>query len=201
MVNEKKKVNGWRIAFFSLLALILIGVGVVGYMGTRPVDTPRVQKSVKIEEDHQVQISMNRKQAMTIISYYLNQTVGKKNLNFEFVLNDQAEIQGKFKVMGMNMDFSVYFTPVVLENGNIKLKATRLSIGALRLPIRVILSFIANGSNLPSFITIQPEDKEILIDLNHLKLENGMQIRAQDIDLQSDRLTFNVYLPLTENEK
>lgn len=202
MVKKKQVSYYWKVAFFSLLAIIVIGCGIGVYMASQPGDTQVQSNESLTKDDDGIQVSLNRQQATTLISSYLNKTIGKSKIKFDFELGEQAELRGTFDQLPIPVDFSLYFKPIVLENGNIKLKATKLLIGKLHLPIRIILGFIDQTKMLPKIVTIHPKDKEMILNLNQLTFDSGMKVTAKDIDLQNNQLTFNIDLPLDkQNEK
>ena len=85
-----------------------------------------------------------------------------------------------------------------MENGNVQLKATNISIGKLNLPIGYVMNLIAKQYNLPKWVQIDSKKQLIVLNLDEYKLENGLKIKAKKFDLKNDDIRFSVYLPLEE---
>ena len=195
--NKKEIIqkNGWKIAFITLCCVILgLGIGLF-YRAQQPIDNSPKVETVSTSGKAKVELSFSRSQCNKILSYYLNQMMNNKKMKLRFSLEDQALITGHFKFLSVPMQFYLYFDPVVMENGDIKLKATSLSIGDLKLPISLILNYIAKDNDLPTWVKVTPSKKEVLLQFTKLSLDNGITIRARDIDLTNDQLRFEIYLP------
>lgn len=190
--------NKWKIAFITLCCIVIGFIGAFLYMGHQPLDNAPQLETVDTTGDAKVQLSLTKEQTNKIISYYLNKMTEGDKIKFRFSLDQQALITGKFKFLGTPMNFYLYFDPIVLENGDIKLKATTLSLGKLKLPIKMILNYIERESSLPKWIQIDGDKKQALILFSKMKTENGASIKAKDIDLSNDSITFDIYLPTEE---
>ena len=129
------------------------------------------------------------------MEYFLNDLQKGSDVKYEFYLENQAMLKGEFKILGANVDFYLYFDPFVMDNGNIQLKARDLSIGSLNLPVSQVMATVKRGSKFPKWVAIDPKDQTIVLKLNEFKLENGMFIKANHIDLVGDDIQFSLYLP------
>lgn len=141
------------------------------------------------------QVQLTKKQANQIIQYYLDNYQKNGSIQYDFYLKNQALLKGKWKILGTSLDFYLYFDPYLMENGNVKLQARKLSVGSLSLPIKELLSYVKSQGSLPDWIEVNPADKNILLNLNKYKLKNGMTIKADKMDLVNDNIRFNVYIP------
>lgn len=193
--QAQNPINYWKIAFIILCCLILGLIGGFFYRAHQPVEGAPNIETVSTNGKAKIELSLTKNQSNKILSYYLNQMVNNKNMKLRFSLDDQALIVGKFQFLSVPMNFYLYFDPIVMENGNVKFKATSLSIGDLKLPITFVLNSIKRENDLPEWIKITPDKKELLLQFNKLSLDNGITIRAKDIDLANDQLRFDVYLP------
>ncbi len=191
-----RKKNPWKISFLILLGLIL---GSLVFVFTRISEErePNYQPSqTVIKGDPTFQVSLKKAQINQIIDYYLNEYQKKSGIKYKFYLEDQALLQGNFKILGHKMKFYLYFDPYVMENGDVQLKAKSLSIGTLELPISQIMSYVQNSYQLPKWVEVNTKSKTILLNLNKFKLENGMRVTAEKINLIDDDIRLNVYLPI-----
>ena len=110
-------------------------------------------------------------------------------------------LNGTFEVLGYPIEFNLYFDPFVMNDGNVQLKAKSLSIGTLGLPIKEILKFVQRDYKLPSWVEVNPDDSTILLRLDQFRMQNGLFIRAEKINLVDDDIRMNIYLPKDTSSK
>lgn len=200
----KKPVNRWKIAFLLLIG-ILIGVSLFVYVRVSAVREPQLEEQTKVTAkqttgDPVLQVQMNKKQMNELIDYSLQEFLSNSKMTYRFYLENQALLNGTFKVLGKDIQFYLYFDPFVLENGNIELQAKSLSIGTLSLPILEVMNFIKKSYDIPEWIEIHPKKKTIIVNLNKFQLQNGMYVRARKMNLIDDDIRLDLYLP-NKNEK
>lgn len=192
--RARGRVNLWQWAFLILIGLIL-GTGV--WLG-HSVLTP-VAQSYSTQDtttgDPAMTVSLTKRQANEIISYYLNDFQKGSNVKYSLTLADQAVLGGSFKFFGQKVGFSLLFDPLVLKNGNVELKARRLNVGSLPVPISYVMSYAASNYKLPKWVRMNSKQKTVVLDLNKFKMANGMQLKATKIDLPNSQIDFSVYLP------
>lgn len=190
----KKPLNWWKWLFIALVA-ILLGSG--AYLGVKLTTTPPADTSSEqlIKRDPTFAINLKKSQVNAVISYYLNHYLKDSKIKYEFDLDDQAILKGKFKLLGYPVPFSIYFDPYVKENGDVQLKARRMAIGSLSVPIKTVMNYIGNSYKFPKWVVLDSKQKMILLKLNQFKMKNGMQIKATRIDLPNDKIDLNVYIP------
>lgn len=190
----KKPLNWWKWLFIALVA-ILLGSG--AYLGVKLTTPPPADTSSEqlIKRDPTFAINLKKSQVNAVISYYLNHYLKDSKIKYEFDLDDQAILKGKFKLLGYPVPFSIYFDPYVKENGDVQLKARRMAIGSLSVPIKTVMNYIGNSYKFPKWVVLDSKQKMILLKLNQFKMKNGMQIKATRIDLPNDKIDLNVYIP------
>lgn len=110
-------------------------------------------------------------------------------------------LNGTFEVLGFPINFYLYFDPYVMENGNVQLKARSLSIGTLSLPIKDVMNMIKRNYKLPDWIEINTDELTIMLRLDQFRMQNGMYIKANKIDLVNDDIRFSLYLPKDTKQK
>ncbi|MDT1997375.1 hypothetical protein CKN82_09850 [Carnobacterium divergens] len=194
----KRPINPWKWAFLILIA-ILLGIGIWG--GTKifvPVNTVTEQKKVQKTEDVSFEVSTHKKEVNEIVAHGIDRFIEKGDIQYQLVFNEQAEVIGTFKLFNHDVHFYLYLDPFVMENGNVQLKATNLSIGKLNLPIGYVMNLISKQYNLPKWVQIDSKKQLIVLNLDEYKLENGLKIKAKKFDLKNDDIRFSVYLPLEE---
>lgn len=197
-----KKINGWMVAFFVLLGVV-VGSGIVvanRVLEPREVLTSNSAKLVEHDGSPVVTIESTKQQVNELIAFYLQDYSEKSGLDYTFTLENQALLNGQFKVLGMPVNFYLYFDPYVMENGNVQLKAKSLSIGTLGVPIKEVMKLVKRSYKLPSWIEIKPSDGTVLIRLDQFRMQNGLFIKAEKIDLVDDEIKASLYLPASDEK-
>lgn len=194
----KRPNNPWKWSFLILVA-VLLGFSIWG--GTKifvPVNTVAEQKKAQKTEDVSFEVSTHKQEVNEIVAHGIDRFIKKGDIQYQLVFNEQAEVIGTFKLFNHDVHFYLYLDPFVMENGNVQLKATNISIGKLNLPIGYVMNLIAKQYNLPKWVQIDSKKQLIVLNLDEYKLENGLKIKAKKFDLKNDDIRFSVYLPLEE---
>ncbi|MGF0081517.1 YpmS family protein [Limosilactobacillus reuteri] len=197
--SEEKKINWWKWAFFCLVALIVISCGVVLNKATAPTPATTTSKAVK-PSDSSVTVELNKKQVNALAANYLNQFLKGQKIRYDFIVGDQYDtLTGNTKFLGAKVRFAINFIPERLDNGNVLLRAKGLSVGRLNIPIKFVMGYIAKNYNIPKWVTINPQKKTVLLDLNRYSKHRSLKYSAQEINMQEGRFKFLITVP-TSNE-
>lgn len=178
--NPKR--NPWKIAFLVLVGLVIGSVAFVTFRATQ------VREPV-------VTIQSKKQQVNKLIDFYLADFQKGSDIKYKFYLENDALLNGTFQVLGHDIPFYLYFDPYVMANGNVQLKAKSLSIGTLGLPIKEVLKFAKRSYKLPKWVEINPDDQTVLLRLDQFRMQNGLFVRAEKINLVDDDIRMNIYLP------
>lgn len=196
-----KKLNPWKIACLSIIGVL---AGIILFVGIRitqvrepDIDTSQTTRAAGTPV---LSIQSNKQQINDLIEFFLNEFQQDTDITYDFYLENEAMLSGTFKVLGYPIQFNLYFDPYVVDGGNVQLKAKSLSIGTLGLPIKDILNFVKRDYNLPEWIEVNPDEKYILLKLDEFKMQNGLFIRAEKINLIDDDIRVNLYLPSDNKE-
>lgn len=201
--TEIQKKNYWKWAFLILLGVVL---GSSIFLGTRifanrEPDFAKVPAITQRQGDPVLTINTNKEKVNQMISFFLTDYQKDQGIQYKFYLENEAMLNGTFEVLGFPINFYLYFDPYVMENGNVQLKAKSLSIGTLSLPIKDIMNMIKRNYKLPDWIEINTDDLTIMLRLDRFRMQNGMYIKADKIDLVNDDIRFSLYLPKETREK
>ncbi|MFB8489980.1 YpmS family protein [Enterococcus durans] len=201
--TESKKKNYWKFAFLILLGIVL---GSSIFLGTRIFANrePEFAKVPEITErqgDPVLTINTNKEKVNQMISFFLSDYQKDQDIQYKFYLENEAMLNGTFEVLGFPINFYLYFDPYVMENGNVQLKARSLSIGTLSLPIKDVMNMIKRNYKLPDWIEINTDELTIMLRLDQFRMQNGMYIKANKIDLVNDDIRFSLYLPKYTKQK
>lgn len=200
MKETKKKMNIWKLAFLVLVGLLL-GSGI--FVGSRifqqrETNLPASAETAVQKGTSVVTISTNKQKLNTMMAYFLDNFQKNSDIKYQFYLENQALLSGNFKLLGSKVNFYLYFDPYVMENGNVQLKATDLSIGTLNLPVSQVMAAIKRSYDFPSWVSISPSKQTIVLKLNKFEMQNGFYVKADHINLVDDDIQFSLYLPKSE---
>lgn len=188
--------NPWKTAFIALVA-ILVGLSLVVVYR---ISTPRMSydksvAKVSARDEPIFDINMKKDQVNTVINYFLEESMEKSGVDYSFVLENQAMVDGTFSLLGHETHFYLYFEPYVLSDGNVQLKAKSLSVGSLNVPIPAMINYISSTTDLPDWVEIDADQQLINLHLDKFQMDNGMSVKAKKINLIDDEISFSIYLP------
>lgn len=193
----KEEKNKWKIAFWTLLGIILLGGGIMGWKLFAPSPehlSKKEQATIqKAEQKDQVpiQISLTGNEVETIINEALN-TKEDQQTTYDFVLQKkEALLQMKTKLLGLSVEIIAKVQPVVMENGDLKLKITKLGCGELlHFPTKFLLREIQRNKILPEWIEVLPDEKAFELHFVESPFSNYGHLKVETIDLNRDVYQF-----------
>ncbi len=193
--TAKKSFNGWKWAFFILLAAIIIGGAVVVHKAAAPAPAPEVSRPVQAT-DTSLTVALNRKQVNALSANYLNQFLKGERVKYHFIVGEKyATLIGDTKFMGVKIRFAINFIPQMTKEGNVLLKAKGLSVGQLNIPLKFVMGYIAKNYNIPKWVSIDAKNKTILLDLNRYSKHRSLKYSAEEINMEDGRFRFLITVP------
>ncbi|OIM03799.1 hypothetical protein ATX49_05170, partial [Oenococcus oeni] len=147
MAKEIKiKKNKWFLAFWSLLAIILIMVFSIFFALFSDSYQSKDSRSSIQDSDATFNVVLTRKQVNAISAKFLKEQK-IKNLSIS-ADSKQVYVYGDIKFLGSKLNVGVIFDPSVTKNGNVLLKAKKLVAGSMPLPIGTVMSYIKATTDL-----------------------------------------------------
>lgn len=189
--------NKWKLFFLGLASLNFMFILTAGVFLFLPNE--EASKGNKLENtkgDIPFLISTDKKSLTKLVNHYLEKETDQENLQYKVVLEEDVKVYGSIKAFNKDVDMALVMEPKVKTNGNMQLLVKELSIGQLKLPASYVLKYMNTYYNLPSYVVIDPSNREIDININELKLKNGLSARAESFHLEKDDITFTLYVPL-----
>ncbi|MBF7094620.1 YpmS family protein [Streptococcus sp. HF-1907] len=192
--NLSGKINWWK---WGLLLLLAINVAFVGVVASRLIQVrePSAEtlktttaKSVKVGT-----FTTNKEQLNDTVATYLKDYQSKKFTYKVYAASSSILFEGSYELLGYEVPLYVYFEPNRLENGAVQLKVTSFSVGTLPLPESEVLQYIKSSYDLPDFVTISPKKSTITINLQSMKNDAGIYLKATTIDLVNDNFSFDIF--------
>lgn len=192
--NLSGKINWWK---WGLLLLLAINVAFVGVVASRLIQVREssaealkttTAKSVKVGT-----FTTNKEQLNDTVATYLKDYQSKKFTYKVYAASSSILFEGSYELLGYEVPLYVYFEPNRLENGAVQLKVTSFSVGTLPLPESEVLQYIKSSYDLPDFVTISPKKSTITINLQSMKNDAGIYLKATTIDLVNDNFSFDIF--------
>ena len=199
--QKRKRIKPWLVIFLIFLGMIIGLTSLVLFRVGSQREGEVLQKT-KVEKSSKAtfQVQLTKQQTNELINYYLNEYQKDSKVKYNFVLENQAMLQGTFPFLGHDLNFYLYFEPYVLQNGDVQLKAKSISIGTLSLPISELMKYVKSKFKLPEWVEVNTKEEQIIMHLSKFQLKGGMYIGAEKIDLVGDEIRFNVFLPVSQQQ-
>lgn len=191
-MNDKRRKNLWKAAFFALLFMILLTIILLfslltsGFSGTsQPIPSKLTGGNAIFT------VQANKLQLQNMIN---DQIRGNQNnrLSYQVTIGDRVVLKGDYKLLFTGIPFTLTFDPVV-SNGAIILKESNVRLGNLKLPDREVLNFLKISAGFPDWVIFQPDKQQIYIDLTKISIQNRLYLQAETIDLPKNIVSFTVH--------
>ena len=194
-----QKRSGWMWAFIILL---LINIGVIIWLAVQlnilsegdAVQT-ETEEIVAADGAMDFELVTDKAQVNRVVNLYLQEELDDRFSGYTVNIDELVELEGALNVFGFDVDFGLYMEPLVMDDGNLQLRAQRIQLGAFDLPIEIALNILNQQLDLPEWIRINSEEAFILVAFNEFSLENDVQLQMKRIDLEADDIRLDIILP------
>lgn len=185
--------NKWKVAFLVLAGAVLLSLVSVVYLATSDVEQASPKKSLEVEGSI-LTVQTTAKEFEAIAKQYLSDAMKKSPAPLELVVDEKIYLYSTLTIFGFDVPIQMDFSPVV-SNGNIILQQDAVHLGKINIPPKKVLELIQDAVIFPSWITVQPKDEQIYVDLSRINIASGSRVRAQEIDLANDKIVLQVVIP------
>ncbi len=194
---EEKKITNWKKLFVTLAAiniLLIVGVVLLIYWPVPGVEPP---EKVFLEEESGAEFTIrsSKDNLNELVNAYIEKLPKPDNIQYSLRLDEEVHLMGTVEAFSTEVPVNISFEPIVQENGDIILQSTGMSLGLLRLPQDRILQYVSSRVETPEWITINPKEEHIYIALTQMELRSNFHIRAQQVDLLNDNISFRIKVP------
>ncbi len=189
----------WKTMFLILAGINLIFFILVVSFLAMPIDKPNMseKKQETVTQETVPFLIRSEKSTLTrLVNHYLEKETDQENLKYSVELKDKVIVYGVIKAFSKDIDMKLVLEPNVENDGNVQLLVNELSIGQLKLPVSYVLKYMNTYYDLPKYVVIDSSEKLIDIHLDELTLKNGLSARAESFNLETDDITFTLYVPL-----
>lgn len=196
--TPRQKASGWKWAFYILLGLILALFGWLIWR-LQPVDDhlgpAETINRVETEGELTFLLSTDKAQLNQLVNLYLEENLENYFEGYTLSIDENVELGGTIEVIGFSVNFTLQMQPLVMENGDLQLRAEGIQLGSFDLPLGLTLNILGQQLELPEWVRIDSEDEYILVALNEFELENGMHFAMDKINLEEDDIRVTIFLP------
>jgi uncharacterized protein YpmS len=188
----------WKVLFFTLLGINLGLIGLFLILITASSSETKIPQEDEGKGENVVPFSVqtNKSDLNQIIDHYMKELSQKGPVNYQVNLEDEVQVYGQIKVFTQDLELMLTLEPEALKNGNLLLTPNHISIGKLSLPVEFVLKFMKAQYHIPEWITIQPNEGNIYVSLQELRLKNNLRVKADRFDLKNDDIRFTLFVPV-----
>ncbi len=185
----------WKKLFLILAGLNVVVIAIILILISLPSKDHPVKNKGFSAESVPFKIQTNKQDLNRVINHYL-QEQEKGPIDYQVSLDKYVNLYGEFPIFNQNVEMKVAFEPKALKNGDLILEEKALSIGRLQLPANYVLNFVNERYHFPEWVTIQPDDEMIYIDLQKMKLKSDLKVKVNEFDLKKDQIKFTLLVPM-----
>lgn len=185
--------NKWKVAFFVLAGVIIMALVSLVYFATADIEQASPREPIAIEGNI-LTVETTAKEFEAIAKQYLTDAMNKSPVPVELVVDDKIYLYSTLTLFNFEVPIQMDFSPVV-SDGNIVLEQDAVHVGNINIPPGMVLKLMADSVDFPSWITVQPNDEQIYVDLSRINIASGSRVRAQEIDLANDKIVLQVVIP------
>ena len=189
--------NKWKVAFLVLAGAVLLSLVSIVYFATSDIKQASPNEPLELEGNI-LTVQTTAQEFESIAKQYLNDAMKKSPVPVELVVDEKIYLYSTLTVFNIEIPIQMGFNPVVLD-GNILLQQEAVHVGKLNIPPKTVLKLMQDSVDFPSWITVQPNDEQIHVDLSRINIASGSRVRAQEIYLENDKIVLQVVIPNEEN--
>ncbi|MFC7391675.1 YpmS family protein [Scopulibacillus cellulosilyticus] len=189
--------NKWKAAFFSLLALVIIIIVIAAgfFFSFLAIggETQNIHNDAKKYSRPIFTVQADKDQLDNLVNNEI-QKHQTGNLTYYVNMDKDVQVNGSLGVLGTSMPFSISFDPVV-KNGDVILKEKKVKLGKFNLPDKQVLKFINFGTKLPDWVIVQPDKRQIYINVTKIPLNKDIDfyLKAKQIQLSKNKIVFELH--------
>jgi uncharacterized protein YpmS len=182
----------WKVSFFAILLFNIVLIISIAYL---IFATPNINETYltnnKSEEVH-FKVTTSKQQLNSLIRQYLTSNKKEQKISYAVVLADDITMVGTITAFGKKVSLLMSFEPRVKGNGDLVLEVKSIRLGKLRLPDKTVLKYIKDHYNIPDWVIVQPDKREVYVALNYLELKDNIRLKASTFNLKKDDISFDV---------
>ena len=126
--------NKWKVAFFMLATIVLISIIVVAYLFFSPTENVNlVNEDGEVVKGSVLRVQTTTNEFEAIAKKYLEESILGSPIDVQLEVDEQIYLFSDLIVFGITLPIQMDFDPIV-DNGNIRMKQTKVHIGKINIP-------------------------------------------------------------------
>ncbi|EHF3642776.1 TPA: DUF2140 family protein [Listeria innocua] len=194
---KKLKRNYWKWICLTLISLLILLAGwlyvTVFVLSPQEEPTPSL---ISNKSNIEFQTSTTKSDLNQLISSYIEEFSKEQDIGYKVFVANNVNFTAEAKIFGEPVELRLKFSPKVVDNGNIELSLTDMSVGALPLPVSYVMNYVNKNYKFPEWVTVLPKKEKIYLSLDKLKLKGDTKVRADTLNLKKDDISFTLLVPV-----
>ncbi|EQC1984294.1 YpmS family protein [Listeria innocua] len=194
---KKPKRNYWKWICLTLISLLILLAGwlyvTVFVLSPQEEPTPSL---ISNKSNIEFQTSTTKSDLNQLISSYIEEFSKEQDIGYKVFVANNVNFAAEAKIFGEPVELRLKFSPKVVDNGNIELSLTDMSVGALPLPVSYVMNYVNKNYKFPEWVTVLPKKEKIYLSLDKLKLKGDTKVRADTLNLKKDDISFTLLVPV-----
>ncbi|MBC2136850.1 YpmS family protein [Listeria innocua] len=194
---KKPKRNYWKWICLTLISLLILLAGwlyvTVFVLSPQEEPTPSL---ISNKSNIEFQTSTTKSDLNQLISSYIEDFNKEQDIGYKVFVANNVNFTAEAKIFGEPVELRLKFSPKVVDNGNIELSLTDMSVGALPLPVSYVMNYVNKNYKFPEWVTVLPKKEKIYLSLDKLKLKGDTKVRADTLNLKKDDISFTLLVPV-----
>lgn len=193
-----KKMNKWKVSFFTLIAIIIlaiIAVFVLVFSGDNDLE-----KSVsKVAKGNRIEVTTTPKEFESMANTLIADATKGSVFQAQLAIDEDVILKSNVTVLGVTVPVTLDFDPKIDKYGNLVLYQKDVKVGNLDLPAPTALKLVKDSGQLPDWMTIQPKEKTAHINLTSINIPIGSMgeanMEAKSFDLENKKIVLDIIIP------
>ncbi|MBC1366946.1 DUF2140 family protein [Listeria innocua] len=194
---KKTKRNYWKWICLTLISLLILLAGwlyvTVFVLSPEEEPTPSL---ISNKSNIEFQTSTTKSDLNQLISSYIEEFSKEQDIGYKVFVANNVNFTAEAKIFGEPVELRLKFSPKVVDNGNIELSLTDMSVGALPLPVSYVMNYVNKNYKFPEWVTVLPKKEKIYLSLDKLNLKGDTKVRADTLNLKKDDISFTLLVPV-----
>ena len=188
--------NFWKIGFFALAGIVAAALAyIIILFGIHAESDPLPNAEERILSANHLTVKATKKDFEGIANTYIQKAIDKEPQPVRVEVAEDITLSSELTVFSYTVPVIMHFDPIVLDDGNLMLKQSRVEIGNLNLQPATILKVLKDSIELPPWMVVRPKEEEVFIDLSALPISGDIQVRAKEFNLDKDEIILEITIP------
>ncbi|EPD53093.1 YpmS family protein [Paenisporosarcina sp. FSL H8-0542] len=187
--------NGWKVAFLLLIALIITSVVVFVIWMTSPSEKTIIPEPQATSDGNVLTLKTTKEDFEGIANSYISEAINIKPMPVVLSVEDQILLSTELTIFSTKLPVIMKFDPLVEPNGNLRLVQTGVEVGPLELDPKYVLNLLKDSVTLPEWMIVRPDEEDVYIDLSRIPMKSNVKVKAKEFNLQKDEITLEILVP------